>query len=137
MKIRSSEQGPSGIEVTPLIDILFTLIIFFLATATFQEQERDEKVQLPKLSGASMSSSPQPLIINVTKDGKYKVGTDSMDLSRLKDTLRRARRENPERKVVIRGDAQALHGKSTAALAACSEAGFATASIAWDTTPNP
>ena len=59
----------------PLIDILFTLIIFFLATATFQEQERDKDIQLPKLAGQSLSSAPRPLIINVTKQGSYIVHT--------------------------------------------------------------
>ena len=56
MRIRGSEESPSDVNVMPLIDILFTLIIFFLATATFQEQEREKRIQLPRLSGPSLSS---------------------------------------------------------------------------------
>ena len=125
----------------PLIDILFTLIIFFLATATFQEQEREKEIRLPRLSGPSLSSAPRPLIINVinqenvTKKGSYIVHTKMMDLAKLKLVLKNNREKKPDQKVIIRGDAKALHGKSTAALAACAEAGYASASIAWDIKP--
>ena len=141
MRIRGSEESPSDINVMPLIDILFTLIIFFLATATFQEQEREKRIQLPKLAGPSLSSAPRPLIINVldevmaTKKGSYIVHTKRMDLAKLKLILKDNREKKPDQKVIIRGDANALHGKSTAALAACAEAGYASASIAWDTKP--
>ena len=135
MRIRGSEESPSDVNVMPLIDILFTLIIFFLATATFQEQERDKNVQLPQLAGTSLSSAPRPLIINVTKEGAYIVHTQTMDLARLKVILKNNLEKKPDQKVIIRGDANALHGKSTAALAACAEAGYASASIAWDTKP--
>ena len=133
MRIRSSDKNTFDINVMPLIDILFTLIIFFLATATFQEQERDKNVQLPQLAGTSLSSAPRPLIINVTKEGAYIVHTQTMDLARLKVILKNNLEKKPDQKVIIRGDANALHGKSTAALAACAEAGYASASIAWDT----
>ena len=141
MRIRGSEESPSDVNVMPLIDILFTLIIFFLATATFQEQEREKSIQLPRLSGPSLSSAPRPLIINVinqenvTKEGPYIVHTKKMDLAKLKLVLKNNREKKPDQKVIIRGDAKALHGKSTAALAACAEAGYASASIAWDTKP--
>ena len=135
MRIRGSEESPSDINVMPLIDILFTLIIFFLATATFQEQEREKMIQLPKLAGPSLSSAPRPLIINVTKKGSYIVHTKPMDLAKLKVVLKNNREKKPDQRVIIRGDANALHGKSTAALAACAEAGYASASIAWDIKP--
>ena len=141
MRIRGSEESPSDVNVMPLIDILFTLIIFFLATATFQEQEREKRIQLPRLSGPSLSSAPRPLIINVinqenvTKEGPYIVHTKKMDLAKLKLVLKNNREKKPDQKVIIRGDAKALHGKSTAALAACAEAGYASASIAWDIKP--
>ena len=135
MRIRGSEESPSDVNVMPLIDILFTLIIFFLATATFQEQEREKSIQLPRLSGPSLSSAPRPLIINVTKQGSYIVHTKTMDLAQLRILLKNNLEKKPDQKVIIRGDAKALHGKSTAALAACAEAGYASASIAWDTKP--
>ena len=142
MKIRSSQSEDSGINVMPLIDILFTLIIFFLATTTFQEEqrvERDQKVKLAQLGGASLSSPPESLIINITSDNKYKVqigGTniETDEFNRLKAVLKMNYESKPGLKVIIRGDEKALHGTSTAALAACVQSGFKSADIAWDTT---
>ena len=142
MKIRSAQPSDSGINVMPLIDILFTLIIFFLATATFQEEqriERDQNVKLAQLGGSSLSSSPESLIINVTKEGIYKVQISGSTVetevfAKLKDVLKQNYDSKPGLKVIIRGDEQATHGKSTAALAACVQAGFKSADIAWDTT---
>jgi biopolymer transport protein ExbD len=125
-------EGPR-LDVAPMIDILFVLIIFFLATTTFQAQEREKQIKLPRHGGSSISSKDQPLVINVTKDGTYIVQTETVDLDYLSVLLKEAFHENAERLVLIRGDADALHSQSTAALAACSDAGFATAKIAWDT----
>tara|TARA_Y100001934_G_scaffold278678_1_gene380479 strand:+ start:641 stop:1057 length:417 start_codon:yes stop_codon:yes gene_type:complete len=123
----------SGLDVAPMIDILFTLIIFFLATTTFQAQEREEQIKLPRHGGSSISSKDRPYVINVTKDGTYIVRTETLTLPELRDSLEMEFKENPERKVLIRGDGDALHSQSTAALAAASNAGFSEAKIAWDT----
>ena len=142
MKIRSVQSDDTGINVMPLIDILFTLIIFFLATATFQEEqriERDQKVKLAQLGGTSLSSPPESLIINVTKEGVYKVqiGQSTIEtdaFSRLKEVLKQNHETKPGLQVVIRGDEKASFGQGSAALAACVQAGVKSADIAWDTT---
>ena len=131
--IEAPETEESGLDVAPMIDILFTLIIFFLATTTFQAQEREEQIQLPRHGGSSISSKNRPFVINVTRDGTYIVRTETVDLDHLRVLLKETFEDAPDRKVLIRGDADALHSQSTAALAACSAAGFATAKIAWDT----
>ena len=131
--IEAPETEESGLDVAPMIDILFTLIIFFLATTTFQAQEREEQIQLPRHGGSSISSKDRPFVINVTRDGTYIVRTETVDLDYLRVLLKETFQETPDRNVLIRGDADALHSQSTAALAACSAAGFATAKVAWDT----
>ena len=54
--IEAPEVEESGLDVAPMIDILFTLIIFFLATTTFQAQEREEQIQLPRHGGSSLAA---------------------------------------------------------------------------------
>jgi biopolymer transport protein ExbD len=127
-------EGPR-LDVAPMIDILFVLIIFFLATTTFQAQEREEQIQLPRHGGSSISSKDRPLVINVTKDGTYIVQTKTVDLDYLSVLLKEAFQENAERRVLIRGDAKAFFDQATAALAAASQAGFPSAKIAMDTNP--
>ncbi len=133
--IAPQEDVESRIDVAPLIDILFTLIIFFLVTSTFEKKEKEEKVQLPRHGGSSLVNKERPFYINVLRDGTYRVQGETVDLDTLQVRLDKRHKEKPEQRVVIRGDAKAFHGQTTAALAAASQAGFPSANIAWDTSP--
>ncbi len=133
--IEVQEDQETGIDVAPLIDILFTLIIFFLVTSTFEEQEKEEKIQLPRHGGSSLASKDRPYFINVLSDGTYSVGGEIVDLDHLQVKLNLKFEKKPDQKVVLRGDAKAFHGQTTSALAAAREAGFSSANIAWDTRP--
>jgi biopolymer transport protein ExbD len=135
--IEVQDDQEAGIDIAPLIDILFTLIIFFLVTTTFQELEKDEKIQLPQHGGASLVSKDRPLFINVLKDGSYSVGGEPVkDIDYLRVKLISRFKEKPNQKVVLRGDAKAYHEYTTKALEAVSQAGFPSAAIAWDTKPS-
>ena len=99
----------------------------------------DQKVKLVQLGGTSLSSPPESLIINVTKEGVYKVqiGQSTIETDafiRLKEVLKQNHETKPGLQVVIRGDEKASFGQGSAALAACVQAGFKSADIAWDTT---
>ena len=118
-----------------MIDVLFTLIIFFLVTSTFEKEEKEEKVQLPRHGGSSLVNKERPFYINVLRDGTYRVQGETVDLDTLRVKLINRHKDKPEQRVVIRGDAKAFHGQTTAALAAASQAGFPSANIAWDTSP--
>jgi biopolymer transport protein ExbD len=131
--IEIQEEAESRIDVAPLIDVLFTLIIFFLVTSTFEEEEKEEKVQLPRHGGSSLVNKERPFYINVLRNGDYRVQGETVDLDTLQVRLNNRHKKKPELRVVIRGDAKAYHGQTTAALAAASQAGFPSANIAWDT----
>ena len=133
--IEAQEDQETGIDVAPLIDILFTLIIFFLVTSTFEEQEKEEEIQLPRHGGSSLASKDRPYFINVLSDGTYSVGGEIVDLDHLQVKLNLKFEKKPNQRVVLRGDAKAFHGQTTSALAAAREAGFSSANIAWDTRP--
>ncbi len=131
MRIQGTSEGNTGIEVTPLIDILFTLIIFFLATATFQEQERDAEVKLPKIRNLGGKGSSDALTINVAADGEYTLRNRTFTLEKLFGVLKESLREEPEQKVLIRGDEDARHGDVARAIGECYKAGFTSAKIAF------
>ena len=130
--IKVQDDQEMGIDMAPLIDILFTLIIFFLVTTTFQDQEKDKNIQLPRHGGSSLVSRDRPYYINVLKDGSYTVDGETVDLDHLQMKLMSKFKEEPDQRIVIRGDAKAYHEHTTSALAAASQAGFSSASIAWD-----
>ena len=129
--IEAPETEESGLDVAPMIDILFTLIIFFLATTTFQAQEREEQIQLPRHGGSSISSKDRPFVINVTPGGTYIVRTEMVELDHLRVLLKETFQETPDRKVLIRGDASLP--EVTDAVVAIEAAGFPADQIGLDT----
>ncbi len=129
---RASEEPKSLIDIAPLIDIMFTLIIFFLATTTFEKEERDIKVSLPDSSKSNtLSSAPKVVVINVREDGSYYLGQETMPLPVLQERLIEAVKAKSGQKVLIRGDQRALHGHVAAAVLACKKAGINEANIGY------
>lgn len=130
---RDHEDSGELINISSLLDVMFILIIFFLATTTFQQEERDAKVQLPSSgSASSLSSAPAVLIVNVRADGSYRLGTIPVDLPSLRSRLQAAVEANPGQKVLVRGDQNALHGAVAAAVLACNQAGVQEANIGYE-----
>ena len=133
--IRAQDEEATGIDVAPLIDILFTLIIFFLVTTTFQEKEKEEEVRLPRQGGSSLVNKDRPFYINVLQDGTYSVGGEIVKLDDLELKLKLRFKEKPAQKLVLRGDSKAFHGQTASALDVARRVGFSKASIAYDTRP--
>ncbi|RKX34843.1 MAG: hypothetical protein DRP64_19740 [Verrucomicrobia bacterium] len=126
MKIRRSEESQSGvINISSLLDVMFILIIFFLATTTFKDEERDIKVSLPEnAKGESLSSAPKVIVINVRQDGSYIMANGAVIPEKMQKIVLQAVESDPEQKVLIRGDQNALHGHVAAAVAMCRHAGI-------------
>ena len=133
--IQPQDDEATGIDVAPLIDILFTLIIFFLVTTTFQEKEKEEEVRLPRQGGSSLVNKDRPFYINVLQDGTYSVGGEIVKLDDLELKLKLRFEEKPDQKLVLRGDSKAFHGQTASALDVARRVGFSKASIAYDTRP--
>jgi len=133
MKIRDATE-PEGdiINMTPIIDMMFILVIFFALNSVYREEERDIQVNLPASSqGAALSSAPKVIVLNVRKNGSYVIGNQQVTLDEVGEKVRGALKEDPEQKVLIRADDQALHGYVAQAVAACRFAGVKEANIGY------
>ena len=139
MRIRRSEDGEEPFfALTSLIDILFVLIMFYLAATSFREEERDAEVSLPRADdAAALTAAPRVVVVNVRADGQYVVSNRAMDLPLLTKTVRQAVAGDAGQKVLIRGDRAARHEHVAAAVRACKQAGVVQANIGYDSTPNP
>jgi biopolymer transport protein ExbD len=105
IKLKKS-RALSALSLTPLIDVVFLLLIFFLVTTRFAEEEREMDVILPEASEAvPLVVQPSHLFINVDEQGRFFLGGEELDRSQLQQALRQAWANNPEQQeVVIRGD---------------------------------
>ncbi|MCP4177261.1 MAG: biopolymer transporter ExbD [bacterium] len=133
MKIKyNREQEDSIINISSLIDIMFILVIFFLVTMSFKEIEHDINVNLPE-TDTTLSSAVKALVVNVRSSGAYYLGQKNMNLDQLQASLIQAIKINPNQKILIRGDRNALHGQVAAAIAVCKRAGIKEANIGYVT----
>ena len=132
MKIRKKDRGfdEGAINTSSLVDIMFILIIFFLVTMTFNEAEHDIAVNLPS-TDSNLSSSTKAIIINVRADGSYYLGSKRTNLSGIQRELRVLLERNPQQKILVRGDKNALHGQVAAAIATCKACGVRDANIGY------
>ena len=134
MRIGRNKNGDGAeiINMSSLLDVMFILIIFFLATTTFQQEERDIRVNLPQTNeGQAISAATKLIVINVRRDGVYLVGSEETTIDKMGELMAEAVKANPEQKVLVRGDREALHGHVAAAVATCKKAGINEANIGY------
>ncbi len=95
-----------SLNMTPLIDVVFLLLIFFLVATRFAQDDRELPVQLPSAASAvPMTAEPTELVVNVDAAGQYMILGERMGLDKVESTLRRAVADNPiNQMVIIRGD---------------------------------
>lgn len=112
------------IELTPIIDMVFLLLIFFLVTTTFHQVEREMQIALPETESAGpISVALRELIVNVTESGSVVVAGRDHTIDELRDVVRRAVDANPGQKVTIRGDRGASYGSIARVLDVCKSSG--------------
>jgi len=105
MKVKLDEQEEVGVQMAPLIDCVFLLLIFFLVAATLKKAHKEVEIELPH-SGAAIPavSKYDTLIIEITKDGTVYLESQPVTQRLLHKRLRQAATENRKRRVRIDGD---------------------------------
>ena len=106
MRIRfDSAESESGLDMTPMIDTVFNLLIFFLVAGSFQQAEREMKIALPLASAAvPISAALREIVINVDATGRIIVAGSERTVDDLRTMIGDAVKLNPQQKVTVRGD---------------------------------
>ncbi|MFP4106966.1 MAG: ExbD/TolR family protein [Phycisphaerae bacterium] len=118
-------EGEESINLMPLIDMVFLLLIFFLVATTFAQQERDLAVQLPGTSAPEpLSAPPKQLIVNIHPDGSLVINGTSKTFEQLSDLLTTVAQEDTERQVLVRADGESKHKYFAEVVALCRERGI-------------
>ena len=90
------------INLTPMLDVVFILLIFFIITASFV-QETGIKVSLSQAESA-VAQEKDPIRISIDRHGEIRVKDQVMDIRTLQGMLQKMHLENPQRAVIILAD---------------------------------
>lgn len=95
-----------SLSMTPLIDVVFILLIFFLVAARFAQEDRELPVQLPSaMSAVPMTMEPQIMIVGIDENGQFVINGKTISIEEVETTIRQAVTDNPvNQTVIIRGD---------------------------------
>ena len=124
MPLTTHIDDQPSLNMTPMIDIVFLLIIFFMVGTKFTELERKIGLKVPEISeNGALTAAPEKKVVNVYRDGHLTLDRDIVTLTELTQRLVDARAEYPELGVLVRGDAEGPFQNVASVLGACRQAG--------------
>ena len=112
------------IEIIPLIDIMFYLLASFMMVSLSQVSMKGWKVNLPEGKSGEVQNKKDYVSLSVDKEGTYYFDKQVIQLEEIHGKLVQVYRTNPEAKIFIRGDAEAVHGNVTRMLDQIRASGF-------------
>ena len=105
MRLPLDNKESDGPNLTPVIDIVFLLLIFFLVATRLNQEELTASINLAEILEAQPLTAGVPeLIVNIDKDGKYIISGKTINEPTLAKKLKKEHNSNPQRKVQIRAD---------------------------------
>lgn len=131
MKFRREHRQEVGINLTPLIDVVFLLLIFFMVSTTFT-RENQLSIDLPEAEGKPREASEQQIEILIDESGNYRVNGQGLVDSRMRTlqaAIYKVSAGDTTLPMIISADAQAAHQDVIRAMDAAGQMGFVHLSI--------
>jgi biopolymer transport protein ExbD len=132
MRIGNARQDDFEINVISLIDVMLTLLMFFVMTTTFL-QHSAMKVALPEASETAQEQQNNALVVMIDSNSHFYVDNNEVlnpSLDSLKEAIARIAGDDRERTVILRADAMTPHQAVVTAMDALGQLGFTHLSIA-------
>ena len=99
------------VNMTPMLDIVFILLIFFIVTATFLSEEGVDLRPPPECEGPQCpTTGPPPIVDQLDADDNVFVNGDRTDVERVLAAINRHRAEQPDSAVLLEVDDESSHG---------------------------
>ena len=124
---RRTRKVDMGISLTPMIDVMTTLLAVFMITTPMMTSGID--LDLPAAGHTAMSGNDHAIQISVDSAGRYYLARDAMPLDDVVVRAAAMRTENPDLTVVISGDSRADYGAVMRAMGRLKDAGFQKVSL--------
>jgi len=128
MKVREPEEETTDLQMAPMIDIVFQLIIFFMCATTFQKFERELKANIPVMTQQIIERKMEDVVVKIDRYGRIFVGNKEYvpdkewNIPELIAMLSRLKKFFPDQSVIIDADKEVEHQRVVAVLNACAAA---------------
>lgn len=134
MNFRARRARPvTLLDMTPLIDVVFQLLIFFLLTSTYVQDSQRSSASVPvELPESSLSASEAPaevVVVSIDEQGQVFMGDEQVALGDLPLQLTRAAQTNPNTIVLLRGDQRVPYGRIGEVMALIRAAGLRVSAV--------
>ena len=126
------EKEQLDVNITPLIDVVFLLLIFFMVSTTFDRQAQ-LKVKLPEASANAEQQETESIFLAIDAKGQYYINDKQLvntTIKTLKQALVKSMNENKEIAVILKADANTPHQAVVTAMDAAAQVGLTRLSIA-------
>lgn len=137
MNLQPGGEDEPDVNLTPLIDVVFLLLIFFMVSTTFEHQSRIQ-IDLPEATASPVEVDEESIEIIIDAQGRYFIGEEQVvntELKTLKSAISKAVGERETVPVTIRADAKTPHQAVITALDATSQLGLTHISLATSKIP--
>lgn len=121
-------EDEGGIDLTPMLDVVFIMLIFFIVTASFIKEAGIE-INRPEAATASKQDQAN-ILIAISASGEIWIDRRRVDIRNVRANIERLHAENPQGAVVIQADKQSTNEKLVAVMDAARSAGVYNVSIA-------
>jgi biopolymer transport protein TolR len=120
------------INVTPLVDVMLVLLIVFMVTAPLMTS--GVTVDLPKTDAKPLTSDSEPVTVSLNAEGKIFLQESETDLSALVPKLQEISKNDPERRIFVRGDKGITYGRVMEVMGTITQGGFTKVALLADAT---
>lgn len=139
MRLRTIHHTSTAgkINVTPLIDVVMVLIVFFLIVGKLA-QDRQARVELPRTAAGAVEANPAQVVVNVVgveRGASIVVEGATMSAEQLEEFLRRRLAAEPGAQVQLRADRRLKYAEVAPALEACRLAGLSAVRLVAERSP--
>ena len=120
IEVSRRRRQTQGLDMTPLVDVVFQLLVFFLLTSVFAQ--RGLPLELPRAEATEIQEKRE-LVISFDDKKQIRVGDQEVSIEELGEVVRKARVEDPKRAVAVRGDVAAQYGLFVQVVDQCRKVG--------------
>lgn len=107
---KALNEEETDIDITPMLDVVFIMLIFFIVTASFIKESGIGLNNPPASNEPPDINAPKPIVVKVTDLNEIKIQDRLVDARAVKPTITRLKAESPESSVIVKVDPKAKTG---------------------------